>query len=329
MKSSLLLSNVGQDESGEWQYDYRLEEYGYVKNEQGEWIPPDHESEGYQENQQVPTQQQQQAADSIIQKEEQIAKPLADPYGNFLQNSESPTGGKDGNIAALSASNHQGPKSDSQASFFAKTSSDHTDQVTSSSALGPSSCLPTRPADYEDYWYQADDGLWYNEYDDLGYEFADEQVLLVEEHEKQLVASIQSVNIDKRPDHQKVGVKAERQKSTDGFSAVFGSEESLELPALKPTKQPRPDDFDDMWYENDSGEWRNKYTDMGYEFADDVDFYSDDEIKKEELNLIEQHHKAIEEEKVNQKEATLTLFDSPLDNFRYTYLTSLYNVTIF
>merc|ERR1711915_917097 len=25
-------------------------------------------------------------------------------------------------------------------------------------------CLP-RPADYDDYWYEAEDGLWYNEYD--------------------------------------------------------------------------------------------------------------------------------------------------------------------
>ena len=33
--------------------------------------------------------------------------------------------------------------------------------------------LPPRPPDYDDYWYQADDGYWYNEYDDLGYEFAD------------------------------------------------------------------------------------------------------------------------------------------------------------
>lgn len=39
--------------------------------------------------------------------------------------------------------------------------------------------LPPRPADYDDYWYQADDGYWYNEYDDMGYEFAQEEEVLV------------------------------------------------------------------------------------------------------------------------------------------------------
>jgi len=28
-----------EDENGEWAYDYRMEEYGYVQNEQGEWVP--------------------------------------------------------------------------------------------------------------------------------------------------------------------------------------------------------------------------------------------------------------------------------------------------
>ena len=28
--------------------------------------------------------------------------------------------------------------------------------------------LPPRPADYDDYWYQDDDGTWRNEYDDEG-----------------------------------------------------------------------------------------------------------------------------------------------------------------
>ena len=26
-------------------------------------------------------------------------------------------------------------------------------------------CVP-RPVDYDDYWYEHEDGLWYNEYDD-------------------------------------------------------------------------------------------------------------------------------------------------------------------
>merc|ERR1712083_486396 len=31
--------------------------------------------------------------------------------------------------------------------------------------------LPPRPADYDYYWYQDEDGNWRNEYDDYGYEF--------------------------------------------------------------------------------------------------------------------------------------------------------------
>merc|ERR1712228_677832 len=31
--------------------------------------------------------------------------------------------------------------------------------------------LPPRPADYDYYWYQDEDGNWRNEYDDYGYEY--------------------------------------------------------------------------------------------------------------------------------------------------------------
>ena len=35
--------------------------------------------------------------------------------------------------------------------------------------------LPPRPADYDYYWYQDEDGTWRNEYDDQGYQFADDE----------------------------------------------------------------------------------------------------------------------------------------------------------
>ena len=43
--------------------------------------------------------------------------------------------------------------------------------------------LPPRPDDYDDYWYQDDDGTWRNEYDDEGYEFADDEYDLEEAEE--------------------------------------------------------------------------------------------------------------------------------------------------
>ena len=35
--------------------------------------------------------------------------------------------------------------------------------------------LPPRPADYDYYWYEDEDGNWRNEYDDMGYEFDPER----------------------------------------------------------------------------------------------------------------------------------------------------------
>ena len=43
--------------------------------------------------------------------------------------------------------------------------------------------MPPRPDDYDDYWYQDDDGTWRNEYDDEGYEFADDEYDLEEAEE--------------------------------------------------------------------------------------------------------------------------------------------------
>ena len=31
--------------------------------------------------------------------------------------------------------------------------------------------MPPRPADYDYYYYQDEEGNWWNEYDDMGYEF--------------------------------------------------------------------------------------------------------------------------------------------------------------
>ena len=50
-------------------------------------------------------------------------------------------------------------------------------------------------------------------------------------------------------------------------------------------KPPRPDDFDDYWYQDDDGNWKNEYNDMGYEFAEDDEFYSEEELKKAEEDL--------------------------------------------
>ena len=134
---------------------------------------------------------------------------------------------------------------------------------------GTASQLPPRPLDYDDYWYQADDGFWYNEYDDLGYEFADdtEEILTVEQssneeyqaklqqvqqsgqaplQQQQQQSYVKPVNqtdpLHRAADHQtskdpvlesghkpQIETAAEKpkavqkQRSTDGFSALFSS----------------------------------------------------------------------------------------------------------
>ena len=41
---------------------------------------------------------------------------------------------------------------------------------------------------------------------------------------------------------------------------------------------PRPEDYDDYWYQDEGGEWRNEYDDEGYVFADDE--YDPDEAEE-------------------------------------------------
>ena len=51
------------------------------------------------------------------------------------------------------------------------TTQSTTESQTQQPAAEPKKKLPPRPADYDYYWYEDDDGNWRNEYDDEGYEF--------------------------------------------------------------------------------------------------------------------------------------------------------------
>lgn len=338
-----------EDDNGEWQYDYRLEEYGYVQNEYGEWGPPDGaEPQLQQANQSVPSQdrsKQSSAApgytDTILSvgSKPQEIKPADQPESNLFKGLSSFSSGimgaakgaassaalavdsiADAADAALEAASESVPdvkialpqlpqiseKVHSKSNGFLPTGFNATNGTTSNDfhtadglvgkevGSAKKAPLPPKPADYDDYWYQADDGYWYNEYDDLGYEFAAEDILLVEQDNHKIVAQLES---EKPETGSRTQTKVTKQRSTDGFSALFSScptpgakpEEPIPVEvkpqSSKPVKQPRPEDYDDYWYQEDDGSWRNEYTDLGYEFAEDDDFYSEEELKKAEESL--------------------------------------------
>ncbi|XP_023338035.1 uncharacterized protein LOC111708785 isoform X4 [Eurytemora carolleeae] len=347
-----------EDDNGEWQYDYRLEEYGYVQNELGEWGPPDGaEPQLQQANQSVPSQdrsKQSSAAPgypdtslSLGSKPQEI-KPADQPESNLFKGLSSFSSGimgaakeaassaalavdsiADAADAALEAASESVPdvkialpqlpqiseKVHSKSNGFLPTGFNATNGTTSDDfyttdglvgkqvGSAKKAPLPPKPADYDDYWYQADDGYWYNEYDDLGYEFAAEDVLLVEQENHKIEAKLES---EKPETGSLTQSKVKKQRSTDGFSALFSScptpgakaEEPIPVEvkhqSSKPVKQPRPEDFDDYWYQEDDGSWRNEYTDLGYEFAEDDDFYSEEELKKAEESLYKNTDKKAE-----------------------------------
>ena len=130
-----------QEESGDWSYDYRMEEYGYTQNQLGEWLPVDATKEK-QKDQTAP-------APPVTDKADKVSKTGKDDKEDPAKKSLEKAGSKDGFSQVFS------------------------------SEKKPS--LPARPPDYHDYWYQDETGAWYNEYDDLGFQFAedDDDLLIV------------------------------------------------------------------------------------------------------------------------------------------------------
>ena len=129
-----------EDECGEWMYDYRMEEYGYTQNELGEWVPM--ESGPGDDPQQVPSLSKQSSR--------------AEDKGQSSSDKKRST-----------ASLDRGNSKDGFSQVFSETKSG------SEISINNKSSLPPRPPDYDNYWYQAEDGGWYNEYDDMGLQFAD------------------------------------------------------------------------------------------------------------------------------------------------------------
>ena len=269
-----------EDENGEWAYDYRMEEYGYIQLETGEWVPGPG-AEGMQPDQQVPSinsgkteSGQSKSSDSMgalrgglgsifgggkpAQTNSTKAVGDAKPNGSLPQNGATKTNvskagqGKEGKTASK----------DGFSRLFSSEDPSSTTQKTS---------LPPRPPDYDDYWYQAEDGNWYNEYDDLGYQFADDEILSVATDGKAELSRVSKVSSDPKP----------AQAVPKPVSASVAKK-----------KPPRPADYEDRYYQDEKGAWRNEYDDRGLEFDDGGDFYSEKELADAEKALFKNGPKA-------------------------------------
>ena len=357
-----------QDENGEWQYDYRLEEQGLVQNELGEWVAEEEitpQSTRAKESSQVARTDNKQKPK--VPSPTDRSKPISQPPSDIPKSSSSSTmfkglsnfgsglvgaaasAAKEAASSAALAVDSMSDVADAameampdielpQVALPAKTisnavttsatskgaatnvtdvrsngdsnkskkepvvqqrSSDGFSQLFSSASVSTGkeasaslstvkTSVPPRPADYDDFWYQADNGNWYNEYDDMGYEFADEEILVVEEHETVVVtppaavdAKVPVVKLQK-PQQEITPAK------TEVPSTKLDSKEVSKVQSIK--KQPRPEDYDDFWYQDDDGQWKNEYDDLGYTFEEDEEeeFYTEEELAKEEAKLFMQ-----------------------------------------
>ena len=141
-----------------------------------------------------------------------------------------------------------------------------------------SSSLPPRPPDYDDYWYQAEDGNWYNEYDDMGLVFADPDTASTSTTNDQSVPNKKVSSSDSKSDSQ---------------------------------KQPRPKDYDDHWFQDEFGVLRNTYDERGLQFDDENEFYSEEQLVKIEEKLKNEskdiQSKVDTEKAVEQKPSVINL----------------------
>jgi hypothetical protein len=361
-----------QDENGEWQYDYRLEEQGLVQNEFGEWVTEEEltQKKKLKEVSQVEKKDKQEPkVPSPTDKAKpdpgpsEIPKPSSASMFKGLSSFGSGLVGAATSVAKEAASNAalavdsisdvadaameampdvelpqvtlpaksassvattvsafaKGAEGIDSRSTSEKTtkkepivqqrSSDGFSQVFSSSSVSTNkeqsaslskhkTSLPPRPADYDDFWYQADNGNWYNEYDDMGYEFADEEILVVEEQEAVITppAEVKS-KLSEVQQQKTLSSKSSQEQDKAAKSDITEVKQVV--------KQQRPEDYDDFWYQDDDGQWKNEYDDLGYNFEDDEEeeeFYTEEELAKEESKLFQ--------EKVNdQKQATLSKID--------------------
>ena len=274
-----------EDENGEWAYDYRMEEYGYIQLESGEWVPGPGAEGGQPPDQQVPSLTSVAKTESGPAKSSDSMGALRGGLGSIFGSGKQTNSVKsvsdakpNGSLPQNGATNTNVSKG-SQGKEGKPASKDGFSRLFSSEDP-PSSknSLPQRPPDYDDYWYQAEDGNWYNEYDDLGYQFADEEIL--------------SVAADGKAQMSKVSKAPTTTTTTDSKPAQSVPKPDAVSDGSAKKKPPRPADYEDRYYKDEKGAWRNEYDDRGLEFDDGGDFYSEKELADAERDLFKNGLKA-------------------------------------
>ena len=159
------LFKILQDENGEWYYDDRSSSAyeGWIQDENGEWIEDPNYYETGADSAETGTGKTEQTQKSVTGTNNQNkTKSAAETAGSaVIKNQDHPeTSGKvNGDVKNLQTIK----KDDINGATSAAT-------VVVSDANGANATekLPPRPADYDYYWYQDEDGNWRNEYDDYG-----------------------------------------------------------------------------------------------------------------------------------------------------------------
>ena len=192
-----------------------MEEYGYTQNEMGEWVPlPGAQTSG------------------------------PGPVPSHKQTSSAP---EDKGLSGEQARDIK-PQPDDKSSLLARAESKDGFSLFSDSKPEASAVpgLPPRPPDFDDFWYQAEDGNWYNEYEDMGLVFADPE------------------------------------ESSKSSSLTNNKVVPNKIDSNSSQKQtPKPKDYDEHWYQDEFGVLRNSYDKKDEE----DDFYTDEELAKIEAKL--------------------------------------------
>ncbi|XP_071749706.1 protein unc-13 homolog B isoform X4 [Lepeophtheirus salmonis] len=276
-----------QDESGEWYYEDRSQDYdGYYQDSNGDWKKIEEE--------QIPNGTAIKAFDSALPLEDKVD---GDASGGGTSSSIfkglSSIGGDLLDKAKQAA--------DILKENEAETKPEDPPVVTEETSTKK---LPPRPADYDYYWYQDDEGNWWNEYNDLGYEFDPN------EYEKDPALAQENKDKPSEPVPSKTEEKDEKLSSTNKNDNIPEEKENLVTDQPISTKKlpPRPSDYDYYWYKDDDGNWRNEYDDNGYEFDpneyeetppppilgektnEEEEFYTEEEIAQGEKELLEKEN---------------------------------------
>ena len=177
--------------------------------------------------------------------------------------------------------------------------------------------LPPRPLDYDDYYYQDEDGNWQNEYDDEGYKFdpstSAQQVNGSDVGSRRmstaapLAAAVPSAAASRR---ESTASRASLATIVPTSPAVITQQTppiQVPKPATNGTKlPPRPLDYDDYYYQDEDGNWQNEYDDEGYKFdpSTSTQHVNDSKVGSRRMSTVAPPAAAVPSASASRREST-------------------------